>query len=292
MKNRCNKIIYCDKCTCPRGVTGPTGIQGVTGPTGLRGMTGPTGIQGFTGHTGLRGITGPTGIQGVTGPTGLRGITGPTGIQGVTGLTGLRGITGPTGIQGFTGHTGLRGITGPTGIQGATGPTNSNVSTILPYSNGNSTISLFNGGGSTVNTGIFLGFGNHSLNINLFSNTIDLFDINGNFSFIVPEDITIKSLSGFFVFTQPITLSSISSLRLRIYTAPTNSIIFNPIAITPLLLTPSSLNIAYRTILYDTIDYNITVTKGEKILLLADTVTGGTSQFTFSGLLSASIALI
>ncbi|EPY6472852.1 exosporium glycoprotein BclB-related protein [Clostridium sporogenes] len=274
LSHRCKMICMpcCGRCTCPRGVTGPTGLQGVTGPTGIQGVTGATGPQG---------ITGTTGIQGITGPTGIQGVTGATGPQGITGTTGIQGITGPTGPQ---------GVTGATGIQGVTGPTGTSLSTILPYSNGNSTISLFNGGGSTTNTGLFLGFGNHSLNITLFSNTIDLFDINGNFSFIVPQDMTIRSLSGFFVFTQPLTLSNISSLRLRIFTAPTNSIIFNPIAVTPLLLTPSSLNIAYGTILYDTIDYNITVTKEEKILLLADTVTGGTAQFTFSGFLSASIA--
>ncbi|NFN88653.1 collagen-like protein [Clostridium sporogenes] len=112
-------IPTCTRCTCPKGVTGPTGPQGVTGPTGLQGVTGPTGLRGITGPTGLQGITGPTGPQGVTGPTGLQGITGPTGLQGITGPTGLQGITGPTGPQGVTGTTGIQGITGPQGITGS-----------------------------------------------------------------------------------------------------------------------------------------------------------------------------
>ncbi|GAA0064924.1 hypothetical protein UT300001_34350 [Clostridium sp. CTA-1] len=126
MSHRCKKIICmpcCGRCTCPRGVTGPTGPRGITGPTGLQGVTGPTGPQGVTGPTGPQGVTGPTGLQGVTGPTGLQGVTGPTGLQGVTGPTGLQGVTGPTGLQGVTGPTGLQGVTGPQGITGPTGPT-------------------------------------------------------------------------------------------------------------------------------------------------------------------------
>ncbi|EPY2295713.1 collagen-like protein [Clostridium sporogenes] len=126
MSNKCKVICIptCGRCTCPRGVTGPTGIQGITGPTGIQGITGSTGLQGITGSTGLQGITGPTGLQGITGPTGLQGITGPTGLQGITGPTGLRGVTGPSGgPRGITGPTGLQGITGPTGPQGITGPT-------------------------------------------------------------------------------------------------------------------------------------------------------------------------
>ena len=125
MSHRCKMICMpcCGRCTCPRGVTGPTGPQGITGPTGLQGVTGPTGLQGVTGPTGLQGVTGPTGPQGITGPTGLQGVTGPTGLQGVTGPTGLQGVTGPTGLQGVTGPTGLQGVTGPTGPQGITGPT-------------------------------------------------------------------------------------------------------------------------------------------------------------------------
>ncbi|WP_414646624.1 MULTISPECIES: collagen-like domain-containing protein [Clostridium] len=117
LNHRCKVICMpcCGRCTCPRGVTGPTGPRGITGPTGPRGITGPTGPQGITGPTGLQGITGPTGLQGVTGPTGLQGVTGPTGLQGVTGPTGLQGVTGPTGLQGVTGPTGLQGVTGPTG---------------------------------------------------------------------------------------------------------------------------------------------------------------------------------
>ncbi|MDI6919296.1 collagen-like protein [Clostridium botulinum] len=118
LSHRCKKIICmpcCGRCTCPRGVTGPTGPRGITGPTGLQGVTGPTGLQGVTGPTGLQGVTGPTGLQGITGPTGLQGVTGPTGLQGVTGPTGLQGVTGPTGPQGITGPTGPQGITGPTG---------------------------------------------------------------------------------------------------------------------------------------------------------------------------------
>ncbi|WP_125154249.1 collagen-like protein [Clostridium rectalis] len=46
MKNNCNKIIYCGRCTCPGGVTGPTGARGITGPTGIQGITGATGITG------------------------------------------------------------------------------------------------------------------------------------------------------------------------------------------------------------------------------------------------------
>nr|WP_278001760.1 exosporium protein [Clostridium botulinum] len=104
MNHRCKVICMpcCGRCTCPRGVTGPTGPRGITGPTGPRGITGPTGPQGITGPTGLQGITGPTGLQGVTGPTGLQGVTGPTGLQGVTGPTGLQGVTGPTGPTGPT----------------------------------------------------------------------------------------------------------------------------------------------------------------------------------------------
>ncbi|WP_279222095.1 hypothetical protein [Clostridium rectalis] len=92
MSNRCKICMpCCGRCTCPRGITGPTGPRGITGPTGIQGVTGPTG---------LRGVTGPTGIQGVTGPTGLRGITGPTGIQGVTGPTGS---DVPAGLQAYGG---------------------------------------------------------------------------------------------------------------------------------------------------------------------------------------------
>jgi len=108
LNNKCKMICIptCGRCTCPRGVTGPTGPQGITGPTGPQGVTGPTGPQGVTGPTGPQGITGPTGPQGITGPTGPQGITGPTGPQGVTGPTGPQGITGPTGPQGITGPTG------------------------------------------------------------------------------------------------------------------------------------------------------------------------------------------
>ncbi|WP_164509117.1 collagen-like protein [Clostridium rectalis] len=74
MSNGCKICIpFCGQCTCPRGATGPTGVQGITGPTGLRGATGPTGIRGITGPTGLRGVTGATGLQGITGPTGPTG---------------------------------------------------------------------------------------------------------------------------------------------------------------------------------------------------------------------------
>jgi len=81
----------CGRCTCPRGVTGPTGPRGITGPTGPRGITGPTGPRGITGSTGPQGITGPTGLQGITGPTGLQGVTGPTGPTAI--LIGLQAQT-------------------------------------------------------------------------------------------------------------------------------------------------------------------------------------------------------
>ncbi|WP_072585706.1 hypothetical protein [Clostridium sporogenes] len=43
MNNRCKTLCIpvCGRCTCPRGITGPTGPQGVTGATGLKGITGP-----------------------------------------------------------------------------------------------------------------------------------------------------------------------------------------------------------------------------------------------------------
>ncbi|EKO1914542.1 exosporium protein, partial [Clostridium botulinum] len=39
MNNRCRMICIptCSRCTFPRGVTGPTGLQGVTGTTGIQG---------------------------------------------------------------------------------------------------------------------------------------------------------------------------------------------------------------------------------------------------------------
>ncbi|WP_459566391.1 collagen-like protein [Clostridium sporogenes] len=136
LNNRCKTLCIpiCGRCTCPRGITGPTGPQGVTGPTGFQGITGPTGLQGVTGSTGPQGVTGATGLQGITGSTGPQGITGPTGPQGITGPTGPQGVTGSTGLQGITGSTGPQGIAGPTGpigpqgqagatgLQGPTGP--------------------------------------------------------------------------------------------------------------------------------------------------------------------------
>ncbi|WP_080584860.1 exosporium glycoprotein BclB-related protein [Clostridium sporogenes] len=76
----------CCNCTCPRGVTGPTGPRGITGPTGPIGITGPTGPIGITGPTGPTGVTGPTGPIGITGTTGPIGITGPTGPTGASAI--------------------------------------------------------------------------------------------------------------------------------------------------------------------------------------------------------------
>ena len=268
MSNRCKICVpCCGRCTCPRGVTGPTGPRGATG---LRGITGPTGPRGVTGVTGLRGVTGPTGLRGITGPTGLRGVTGPTGLRGVTGPTGLRGVTGPTG---------LRGITGPTGA-----------SAIIPFASGGVAV-LETVLGGLANTGTLLGFGSSFPGVTVSAGTITLSPAIADFAFVAPRAGTITSLAGFFSAAIGVTLLSPVQIRLTIYTAPAGSNTFTPVG-TPLLLTPALGVIAVGTTASGITAENIAVAAGDKILLVADTDTLGVSLASIvTGFVSAGIAI-
>ncbi|UJA34032.1 exosporium protein [Clostridium sporogenes] len=290
----------CCNCTCPRGVTGPTGPRGITGPTGPIGITGPTGPIGITGPTGPIGITGPTGPTGVTGPTGPIGITGTTGPIGITGTTGPIGITGPTGPIGITGPTGPIGITGPTGPIGVTGPTGpigitgptgpTGASAIIPFASGGP-VALVTVLGGLANTGALLGFGSSFPGVTVSAGTITLSPTVSDFAFVAPRTGTITSLAGFFSATVGVTLLSPVQIRLTIYTAPAASNTFTPVG-TPLLLTPALGVIAIGTTASGITAENIPVAAGDKILLVADSDTLGVSlASTVTGYVSAGIAI-
>ncbi|EPY2311754.1 MULTISPECIES: exosporium glycoprotein BclB-related protein [Clostridium] len=281
----------CCNCTCPRGVTGPTGPRGITGPTGPTGVTGPTGPIGITGPTGPIGITGPTGPIGITGPTGPIGITGPTGPIGITGPTGPIGITGPTGPIGITGPTGPIGVTGPTGPIGITGPTGpTGASAIIPFASGGP-VALVTVLGGLANTGALLGFGSSFPGVTVSAGTITLSPTVSDFAFVAPRTGTITSLAGFFSATIGVTLLSPVQIRLTIYTAPAASNTFTPVG-TPLLLTPALGIIAIGTTASGITAENIPVAAGDKILLVADSDTLGVDLASVvTGYVSAGIAI-
>jgi len=257
LSHRCKMICMpcCCNCTCPRGVTGPTGPRGITGPTGPIGITGPTGPIG---------ITGPTGPIGITGPTGPIGITGPTGPIGVTGPTGPIGITGPTG---------------PTGA-----------SAIIPFASGGP-VALVTVLGGLANTGALLGFGSSFPGVTVSAGTITLSPTVSDFAFVAPRTGTITSLAGFFSATVGVTLLSPVQIRLTIYTAPAASNTFTPVG-TPLLLTPALGVIAIGTTASGITAEAIPVAAGDKILLVADSDTLGVSlASTVTGYVSAGIAI-
>nr|WP_276508193.1 exosporium glycoprotein BclB-related protein [Clostridium sporogenes] len=302
MSHRCKMICMpcCCNCTCPRGVTGPTGPRGITGPTGPIGITGPTGPIGITGPTGPIGITGPTGPIGITGPTGPTGVTGPTGPIGITGTTGPIGITGPTGPIGITGPTGPIGITGPTGPIGVTGPTGpigitgptgpTGASAIIPFASGGP-VALVTVLGGLANTGALLGFGSSFPGVTVSAGTITLSPTVSDFAFVAPRTGTITSLAGFFSATVGVTLLSPVQIRLTIYTAPAASNTFTPVG-TPLLLTPALGVIAIGTTASGITAEAIPVAAGDKILLVADSDTLGVSlASTVTGYVSAGIAI-
>jgi len=302
LSHRCKMICMpcCCNCTCPRGVTGPTGPRGITGPTGPIGITGPTGPIGITGPTGPIGITGPTGPIGITGPTGPTGVTGPTGPIGITGTTGPIGITGPTGPIGITGPTGPIGITGPTGPIGVTGPTGpigitgptgpTGASAIIPFASGGP-VALVTVLGGLANTGALLGFGSSFPGVTVSAGTITLSPTVSDFAFVAPRTGTITSLAGFFSATVGVTLLSPVQIRLTIYTAPAASNTFTPVG-TPLLLTPALGVIAIGTTASGITAEAIPVAAGDKILLVADSDTLGVSlASTVTGYVSAGIAI-
>ena len=231
--------------TGPTGITGSMGVTGVTGQQGVKGLTGSVGYQGITGPSGISGEAGPignvgpVGPQGSTGAAGTLGEAGPIGNIGLAGPIGQTGITGPTGnpfgptgptgnigVTGITGSTGPTGWTGPTGPTGTTGkaggPTGPTGSTGSTGSSGDNTLVAFTSG-SPITVGVqgvtsfvgMIGFGSSV-------GTIDLNDISiygPAYSFTMPRNGVIRSLSAFFTIDQAQNLLEPLRITATIYTA-------------------------------------------------------------------------
>jgi hypothetical protein len=95
-------------------------------PISLKGPAGPIGPSGVDGKNGVAGTS--TSSSGAVGPAGATGATGSAGSIGATGATGATGPAG-TGI----GSVGPAGPKGETGTVGAVGPSNTQSSSITPW---------------------------------------------------------------------------------------------------------------------------------------------------------------
>jgi len=82
-----------DKCKCPPGPPGSSGLPGPVGPPGPAAAPGPPGSIGAAGPPGL---AGPAGITGPPGPPGLPGPVGPSGPPGEVNIVDTIGSASTT----------------------------------------------------------------------------------------------------------------------------------------------------------------------------------------------------
>lgn len=294
-----------NKCECKKkyryvGITGPIGRAGPTGPTGATGAAGTAGLVGATGATGPigpTGVTGPTGIAGPTGATGplgptglagLDGVTGPTGPLGATGLAGLDGATGATGPTGPIGPTGLAGITGPTGPIGATGISNG---FLIPYASEAPVVVATDSAGDILTVSA-TAFGSSITGITPILGDIDAVLIN-NLAYMNPKAFTITDIYALVSSTVSLTLlTEAITLVGQIYVSVDNT--FTPLAgalvtFAPIsgIVVPGSIFTANATGL------SIPVAAGERVLfVLSATSTSSEAGITFTGYLSAGVAMV
>lgn len=278
-----------DGATGPTGVTGNTGVDGATGPTGVTGNTGADGATGTTGDTG------PTGSTGATGSIGVTGATGMTGGTGVTGSTGIDGATGATGLTGATGATGANGVTGPTGVSGRPGI--AGASAIIPLASG-TPISLTTITGGFVGIPAFIGFGFSAPGLSIVNGIIDLTNSDRtliNFSFSMPRDGTITSISAFF--STSLELSLINStviITAQLYRSATPSNQFTAVPSATITLTPPLTGISPVGTLSTGIatGLNIPVTAQTRLMLVYTATASGLNLInTVDGYASAGIAI-
>jgi len=313
------------------GVTGPTGPTGPMGPAGPQGLEGPQGIQGIQGVAGTVGtivgtfpdlasleaavpvgspgdfyyidpdlyvwdtVTGAwvdvgtiAGPQGITGPQGVTGTQGPTGDTGPTGADGVTGATGATGPAGALGTPGSTGATGATGVTGA--------SAIIPYASGTPvTLNILVGG--LAGTPAYVGFGSSAPGIAVFGNPISLIGASGlaNFAFTVPRNGTITNISADFTVLAGTSIGLGSTyVQLELYSAPSGSTTFSPIANTSLTLSPGVPLISVGQLLTGSLNTSVAVSQGDQLMLVfAASNNGGVlvAAGSINGYASAGIAI-
>lgn len=177
--------------------------------------------------------------KGKRGPRGHRGARGRTGKRGSRGPQGALGVTGEAGATGATGATGAAGLPGATGTTGATGAAGSSANgSIIPYASGTA-ITMTTTSGGLAGTGSILGFGASETGVDVSTGTIDLTAI-GDYSFSMPRDGIITSLSAYFNLTVSESLVGTTvTVQAQIYTSTTPDNIFTPVPGAIVTLAPS-----------------------------------------------------
>ncbi len=152
------------------------------------------------------------------------------------GIPGPRGPIGPPGPPGPPGPRGPQGFMGP---PGPPGPPGEGGSIIIPFASGGTIELTTNSTGNSNRVGL-ISFGNSGTVTRLADRTIDLTNAQGltNFAFSMPRAGIIESISAHFTLSGLGNSNGVEIIG-SLYSAPTNSNIFSPVAGTDLTLVPT-----------------------------------------------------
>ncbi|WP_339326430.1 exosporium glycoprotein BclB-related protein [Bacillus thuringiensis] len=181
----------------------------------------------------------------------------------------IAGQTGPTG------DTGATGVTGPTGLIGN--------GSIIPFASGGPIIVTTIAGG-LVGTASLIGFGNSASGITPVGGTIDLTGTTLgpilDFSFSMPGDGVITSISAYFSNTQTLTIAGTTvTITAQLYSSTTPDNIFTPIREALVILAPALTGAVALGAVSNgiTTGLNIPVTEETRLLLVFSATATGIS---------------